>query len=96
MDLSESYSLPIDLWLAKDLPPLRNKCVPYDFLKLQYIRNKMTAISPLAMRASACNSHVTNVTLKTIKKYIGANTKISIVTLAVNACSLIQTATINC
>ena len=39
--------------------------IHYDLLKQHYIRNKMTYVSPLAMGAFACNSHVTNVTLKT-------------------------------
>ena len=60
----------------------------------------MTHISPLAVGAFACNSHVTNVTFKTIK-YIGANTKVSIflftyMLFAVNAYTLMQTATIQC
>ena len=62
----------VDLWPAI-APSPRGNLVPYNFLKLHYIRNKMTHISPLAVGAFACNSHVTNVTFKTIK-YIGANT----------------------
>ena len=38
--------------------------VHYNLLKLHYIRNKLTPVSPMAMEAFACNSHVTNVTLK--------------------------------
>ena len=41
--------------------------VDYDFLKLNYIRNKMTHVSPLAMGALAYKSLVTSVALKTIK-----------------------------
>ena len=49
------------------LSPPRGNFVHYNFLKLHYIRNKMTHVSPLAMWAFTCNSHVTNVTLKTIE-----------------------------
>ena len=54
----------------------------------------MTHISSLAMGAFACNSHVTNVTLKTIK-YFGVNTKESIFLLAsmlfaTNVCAFIE------
>ena len=50
----------------------------------------MTHVSPLAVGAFACNSYVTNVTLLKTKKYIDANTKVSIFLLtyilfAVNA-----------
>ena len=48
-------------------PLPRGNFVHYDFLKLQYIRNKMTHVSPLAMGAFTCNSHVTNVTLTTME-----------------------------
>ena len=45
-------------------PHSRENFVHYNFLKLHYIRNKMTDVSPLAKE---CNSHVTKVTLKTIE-----------------------------
>ena len=41
--------------------------IHYDFLKLNYIGKKMAHVSSLAIGAFSCNSHVTNVTLKTIK-----------------------------
>ena len=48
------------------LPP-RDNFVHCGFLKLHFMRNKMTHVSPLAMGAFVYNSHVTNVTPKTIK-----------------------------
>ena len=59
----------MDLGRAIDpLPhPPRGNFVHYNFLELHYIRNKMTHVSPLAMGVFTCNSHVTNVTLKTIE-----------------------------
>ena len=54
----------------------------------------MTHVSTLAMGAFRCNSHVTNVTLKTIE--IGVNTKVALflrtsMLFATNACGFIQT-----
>ena len=57
----------LDLGPAIDPLPHRGNFVHYNFLKLHYIRNKMTHVISLAMRAFTCNSHVTNVTLKTIE-----------------------------
>ena len=39
-------------------PPPRGNFVPYDLLKLQYMRHTMIHVSPLAVGAFACNSHV--------------------------------------
>ena len=67
--------------LKTPLPHPRRNFVHYNFLKLHYMRNKMTHVSRLAMGAFTCNSHVTNVTLKTIKKTLIVNTKVSIIFL---------------
>ena len=49
----------IDLELAIDPPPPpRGSFVHYDFLKLHYIRNKMTHVSPLYVGALTCNVNV--------------------------------------
>ena len=59
----------LDLGPAIDPPPspTQGNFVHHNFLKLHCIRNKMTHVSPLAMGAFTCHSHVTNVTLKTIE-----------------------------
>ena len=72
--------------------------VHYEFLKLLYIGNKITHISPLAMDAFACNSHATNVTLKTIQIKNNIDNKVSIFLLtsmlfATNACGFIEAGT---
>ena len=49
----------IDLELAIDPPPPPwGSFVHYDFLKLHYIRNKMTHVSPLYVGALTCNVNV--------------------------------------
>ena len=49
----------VDLELAIDpLPPSRGSFVHYDFLKLHYIRNKMTHVSSLYVGALTCNVNV--------------------------------------
>ena len=50
----------IDLELAIDPlpPPPRGSFVHYDFLKLHYIRNKMTHVSPLYVGALTCDVNV--------------------------------------
>ena len=60
----------------------------------------MTHVSPLALGAFSCNSHVTNVTLKTINNTL-VEILVSIFLLtytlfAFNACTLIQTVIIKC
>ena len=58
----------LDLQLAIDPPPpasQRGRVVPYNFLKLHYIRNKMTHVSPLYVGALKCNGNV-NYTTQTI------------------------------
>ena len=54
----------IDHELLIDPPPPRGNFVHYDFLKLRYIRSKMTHVGHLAVGALPCNSHVNCVTLK--------------------------------
>ena len=49
--------------LIDPFPP-RGNFVDYDFLKLRYIRNKMTHVGHLAVGALPCDSHVNYVTLK--------------------------------
>ena len=61
------FFLILDLAPAIDPLPTRGNFVHYDFLKLHYISNKMTHVSPLVMGVFACNRHVTNVTLKTME-----------------------------
>ena len=59
----------------------------------------MTHVSPLEVGAFACNSHVTNVTLKTIKNTLVQVLKYPysyLLTFVVNACTLMQTAIIKC
>ena len=48
--------------LIDPLPPTRGNFVHYDFLKLHYICSKMTHVSPLAVGALLCYSHVNYVT----------------------------------
>ena len=48
----------IDLELAIDPPAPRGSFVHYDFLKVHYIRNKMTHVSPLYVGALTCNVNV--------------------------------------
>ena len=45
------YSLNLDLGSVIDPLPARGNFVHYNFLKLHYIRNKMTHVSPLALGA---------------------------------------------
>ena len=52
----------IDLELAIDPPPPRGSFVHYNFLKLHYMRNKMTHVSPLHIGALTCNVNVNNIT----------------------------------
>ena len=52
----------IDLELAIDPPPPRRSFVHYNFLKLHYIRNKMTHVSPLYVGALTCNVNVSHTT----------------------------------
>ena len=60
----------------------------------------MTHVSPLVMGAFTCNSHVTNVTLKTIE-ILWCKTKLFIFLLismlfATNACGFIETGIMIC
>ena len=48
----------VDLELAIDPLPTPGDFVHYNFLKLHYIRNKMTHVSPLYVRALTCNVNV--------------------------------------
>ena len=48
----------LDLELAIDPLPPRGSFVHYDFLKLHYIRNTMTHVSPLYVGALTCNVNV--------------------------------------
>ena len=49
------YPFNIDLELAIDPLPPRSSFVHYNFLKLHYIRNKMTHVRPLYVGALKCN-----------------------------------------
>ena len=53
----------LDHELLIDPPPRRGNFVHYDFLKLHYIRSKMTHVGHLAVGALPCNSHANYITL---------------------------------
>ena len=48
----------VDHELLIDLPFTRGNYVHYDFLKLRYIRNRMTHVGHLAVGALPCDSNV--------------------------------------
>ena len=59
---STAYGTYVDHELVIDPSP-RGNFVHYDFLKLRYIRSKMTHVGLLAVGALPCNSQVNYVTL---------------------------------
>ena len=58
LKLSTRQYVDIDLELAIDPAPPRGSFVHYDFLRLHYIRNKMTHVSLLYVGALTCNVNV--------------------------------------
>ena len=65
-NLIHFHFLLINIELLIDPLPQGN-FVHYDFLKLHYIRNKMTRVDYLAVGALPCNSHAQYVSIKRLQ-----------------------------
>ena len=60
----------IDLGMASDPPSPRGNFVRHNCLKLHYINHRIRHVSTLRVVALSCNSTITYVTLKTLKKHL--------------------------